>query len=64
MDEIKPILEAMTLQPVAFFGGLFAGFLRLDPNQDPLKSWLNQQGAPPTASAPATEQRPQRSSIE
>ena len=32
----------MTLQePVAFMGGMFAGLLRLDLNEDPLKEWVS-----------------------
>ncbi|GJN26962.1 hypothetical protein PR202_gb14931 [Eleusine coracana subsp. coracana] len=27
-------------EPVAFMGGVFAGLLRLDLNEDPLKEWL------------------------
>jgi hypothetical protein len=44
MDEIRPILQ--------FLGGLVAGLLRLNLNEDPLKSWLTAQGvatAPPVA---------------
>jgi hypothetical protein len=44
MDELKPIFQELVSQPVAFFGGLFSGFLRLDVNEDPLRSWLKNQG--------------------
>ncbi|WP_330482065.1 hypothetical protein [Tumidithrix elongata] len=44
MDELKPIFQELVNQPVAFLGGLFSGFLRLDTNEDPLKSWLKNQG--------------------
>lgn len=27
-------------EPVAFMGGMFAGLLRLDLNEDPLKEWV------------------------
>ena len=27
-------------EPVAFFGGIFAGILRLDLNEEPLKEWV------------------------
>lgn len=27
-------------EPVAFAGGMFAGLLRLDLNEDPLKEWV------------------------
>jgi hypothetical protein len=36
MDELKPILNEFLGQPVAFFGGLVSGFLKLDLQQDPL----------------------------
>jgi len=64
MDELKPILEALTLQPIAFLGGLFSGFLRLDPNQDPLKTWLNQQGVVTSPNPPQNEKGPQSISID
>ncbi|OMO76644.1 hypothetical protein COLO4_25502 [Corchorus olitorius] len=28
------------MEPVAFVGGMFAGILRLDLNEDPLKEWV------------------------
>lgn len=43
-DEILPIRQALTQQPAAFLGGFVTGALRLNPQQDPLKSWLAQQG--------------------
>jgi len=64
MDELKPILEAFALQPIAFLGGLFAGFLRLDENQEPLKSWLSQQGVAPSPAPAENDKRPQSISIE
>ena len=51
MDELKPILNEFLGQPVAFFGGLVSGFLKLDLQQDPLKGWLEKQGATPTTVA-------------
>lgn len=27
-------------QPIAFLGGLFAGFLKLDTNSEPLREWM------------------------
>jgi hypothetical protein len=52
MDELKPILNELLGQPVPFLGGLVSGFLKLDLQQDPLKGWLEQQGATPST-APA-----------
>ncbi|KAL6320562.1 hypothetical protein AAG906_007641 [Vitis piasezkii] len=35
-----PILQQALKEPVAFAGGVFAGLLRLDLNEDPLKEWV------------------------
>ncbi|XP_039011071.1 UPF0426 protein At1g28150, chloroplastic-like [Hibiscus syriacus] len=35
-----PILNQAVKEPVAFMGGVFAGILRLDLNEDPLKEWV------------------------
>ena len=34
------ILREALKEPVAFMGGVFAGLLRLDLNEDPLKEWV------------------------
>ncbi|NJR69758.1 MAG: hypothetical protein HC771_14665 [Synechococcales cyanobacterium CRU_2_2] len=44
-EELSPLLKEMTQNPVAFLGGFAAGILRLDLNQEPVKSWLEKQGA-------------------
>ncbi|XP_010538164.1 PREDICTED: UPF0426 protein At1g28150, chloroplastic [Tarenaya hassleriana] len=36
----EPILSEALKEPVAFVGGMFAGLLRLDLNEDPLKEWV------------------------
>ncbi|KAJ8768189.1 hypothetical protein K2173_021129 [Erythroxylum novogranatense] len=36
----EPIIKEALKEPVAFMGGLFAGLLRLDLNEEPLKEWL------------------------
>ncbi|GAY61753.1 hypothetical protein CUMW_212400 [Citrus unshiu] len=36
----EPILKEALKEPVAFVGGMFAGLLRLDLNDDPLKDWV------------------------
>ncbi|RZM75251.1 hypothetical protein [Leptolyngbya iicbica] len=43
LDELTPFLQELTRQPVAFVGGFMSGVLRLDLNDDPVKSWLNKQ---------------------
>ncbi|KAK4779304.1 hypothetical protein SAY86_006832 [Trapa natans] len=35
-----PILKEALKEPVAFMGGMFAGLLKLDLNEDPLKEWV------------------------
>ncbi len=42
-DELSPLLKEITQQPVAFFGGLVSGLLRLSLSDDPVKTWLDQQ---------------------
>ncbi|XP_008240323.1 PREDICTED: UPF0426 protein At1g28150, chloroplastic [Prunus mume] len=37
----EPILREALKEPVAFMGGMFAGLLRLDLNEDPLKDWVS-----------------------
>ena len=45
LDELSPLFKELMQNPVAFTGGLVSGLLRLDLNQDPVKSWLEKQGA-------------------
>ncbi|CAK9249617.1 unnamed protein product [Sphagnum jensenii] len=35
-----PILKEVLKEPIAFFGGVFAGLLRLDLNEEPLQEWV------------------------
>lgn len=44
LDELAPLFKELTQHPVSFLGGLCSGFLRLNLNDDPVKSWLEQQG--------------------
>ncbi|GIL47852.1 hypothetical protein Vafri_4496 [Volvox africanus] len=40
-DQITdPILRAAVKEPVAFWGGVFAGIFRLSLDQDPLRTWV------------------------
>ncbi len=49
VDELTPFMRELAHQPVAFFGGFVSGLFRLDLAEDPVKTWLNKQGAVPTA---------------
>ena len=48
VDELTPFVRELARQPVAFCGGFFSGLFNLDLSEDPVKSWLNKQGADPT----------------
>jgi hypothetical protein len=66
---MNPILTELCQQPLAFIEGFLTGILRLDPTQEPLKGWLEQQGLSPTdSSAPssngASQRGPQNISID
>ncbi|EPS59377.1 hypothetical protein M569_15433, partial [Genlisea aurea] len=37
----QPILKEALKEPVAFLGGVVAGLLRLDLNEEPLKGWVS-----------------------
>jgi hypothetical protein len=50
MDELTPIVQEFLSQPIAFLGGFTSGLLRLSLEDDPLRSWLKQQGISSSAS--------------
>jgi hypothetical protein len=51
LDELTPVVREITSHPVAFLGGFFSGLFRLNLNDDPLKSWLDQQAGSSSASS-------------
>ncbi|ASC69118.1 uncharacterized protein XM38_000440 [Halomicronema hongdechloris C2206] len=71
LDELTPLVKELTRQPVAFLGGVASGLLRLNLNEEPVKSWLAQQtgssGTPSSASDKSSDHNgsgPQKISIE
>jgi hypothetical protein len=54
LDELTPFVQQLTAHPVAFLGGLTSGLLRLNLADDPVKSWLQNQGANPSTAAPSS----------
>lgn len=44
IDELTPLVKELTGQPIAFLGGFFCGLFRLNLSEEPVKSWLEQQG--------------------
>ena len=53
LDELIPVVKELIQQPIAFTGGFFSGLLRLNLNDDPIKSWIDGQAGstytPPVA---------------
>jgi hypothetical protein len=66
LDELRPIAKEILENPLAFAGGFASGLLRLNLNDDPVKSWLAKQSngnfTPP--SAPDGVKPPQSIDIE
>jgi hypothetical protein len=54
LTELSPLLRECLAQPLGFVGGLLAGALRLNLQDEPVKTWLAKQGAVSTAAAPTT----------
>lgn len=55
LDELSPFVREMTQHPVAFLGGFVSGMFRLNLADDPVKSWLDQQGGASTSSTSSTD---------
>ncbi len=67
LNELTPILKELTKEPIAFCNGFVSGILRLDLNDDPLKTWLEKQaGYTPTndRTTGGNGQRPQSIEID
>ncbi|MEM7553273.1 MAG: hypothetical protein AAF378_04095 [Cyanobacteria bacterium P01_A01_bin.84] len=43
IDELTPIFKKASMHPLSFMGGFVSGVLRLNLNEDPVRSWLSQQ---------------------
>ncbi|WP_287128550.1 hypothetical protein [Candidatus Cyanaurora vandensis] len=43
MDELSPILRALTDHPLSFARGFLSGLFRLSANEEPVKDWLVEQ---------------------
>lgn len=42
LEEITPLWQELTRQPVAFLGGFCSGIFRLNLADEPVKSWLDE----------------------
>jgi hypothetical protein len=55
LTELSPLLRECLAQPLGFVGGLVTGALRLNLQDEPVKTWLAQQGAVATPPPPYPE---------
>ncbi|WP_016948927.1 hypothetical protein [Anabaena sp. PCC 7108] len=55
ISELSPLFQKLAQNPVSFMGGFVSGVLRLNLNEDPVKSWLNQEGCANSCSKTGTE---------
>lgn len=62
LDELTPVFKEIVQHPVSFMGGFISGILRLSLNDDPVKSWLDQQSGVTTPSSSTSEGNNGRSS--
>jgi hypothetical protein len=53
LTELSPLMRDCLTQPIAFVGGLVTGALRLNLQDEPLRSWLARQGAGSSAAGPS-----------
>lgn len=44
LEELMPLCQEFSKQPIAFMGGFVAGILKLNLNDEPLATWLHNQG--------------------
>jgi len=51
LDELTPLWQELSQNPVAFLGGFLSGVFRLNLSEDPVKSWLDQQAGSSTTSS-------------
>lgn len=66
LDELTPIFQKLTSQPAAFLGGFASGLFKLNLTEDPVKSWLEDQGAvvPPAEDSDSNSKGPTTISID
>ena len=50
-EEFGPIFQELTKNPIAFMGGFVSGVLRLNLQDDPVKTWLEKQGGSSSSSS-------------
>lgn len=53
LDELSPLFQELVSKPVAFMGGFASGLLRLNLEEEPVKSWLDQKRGPHDYSHPS-----------
>jgi hypothetical protein len=60
LSELAPLFQMGLAQPIAFVGGLVTGALRLNLQDEPVRTWLARQGGGNSGpSTPPAEDGPQ-----
>lgn len=62
LDELTPVFKEFTKHPAAFLGGFVSGMLRLNLDDDPVKSWLDAQAGTSSYTSSTTSSDNGRSS--
>jgi len=57
LEGLSPVLQELVRQPVAFLGGFCSGLLRVNLEDEPVKSWLANQGVVPPQTADASARK-------
>ncbi len=67
LTELAPLFQTGLAQPIAFVGGIVAGALRLNLQDEPVRTWLARQGgvrSNPANPASSAEDGPQSIAID
>jgi hypothetical protein len=55
ISELSPLFQELAQHPISFLGGFVSGVLRLNLNEDPVKSWLDKKCCGSNSSNLSTE---------
>ncbi|MFN6395224.1 MAG: hypothetical protein ACK4V9_12380 [Aphanizomenon sp.] len=55
ISELSPLFQEFAQNPISFMGGFVSGVLRLNLNEEPVKSWLDKKCCAKSSSNLSTE---------
>jgi hypothetical protein len=64
LTELAPLFQTGLAQPIAFVGGIVAGSLRLNLQDEPVRTWLARQGGVHPANPATPPEGPQSIKID